>query len=200
MTSSGHVTRLLADFRGGSQEALNELMPLVYNELRALAANQLKRERSGHTLQPTALVHEAWIRLVDQDAGWENRAQFFGVAATMMRRVLVDHARAHRAAKRGGPKQKLSLDENIAVSEEQLTDILAIDELLRRLEAMDQRQARIVELRCFGGLSVEEVALILEVSEPTVKRDWAMAKAWIRRELRREPGGPRALEAGQGAL
>jgi RNA polymerase sigma factor (TIGR02999 family) len=156
------------------------LLPLVYAELRRLAASYLRRERPDHTLQPTALVHEAYLRLVDQtQARWQNRAHFLGVAAQMMRRILVDHARGHRAEKRGGDFQILSLDENIDVSGERAADLVALDEALKRLAELDPQKSRVVELRFFGGLSVEETAEVLGVSAPTVKRQWRMAKAWL---------------------
>jgi len=181
ITSSPHdVTRLLIQLTDGNRTVLNELLPLVYGELRSLAANYLRRERSGHTLQPTALVHEAYLRLVDQNqVRWQNRAHFFGVAAQMMRRILVDHARGHNAGKRGSDFQKLSLDENIDVSGERAADIVALDDALRELAVIDEQKSRIVELRFFGGLSVEETAEVLGVSAPTVKRQWRMAKAWL---------------------
>lgn len=181
ITSSPHeVTRLLIQLTDGNRAVLNELLPLVYGELRSLAANYLRRERSGHTLQPTALVHEAYLRLVDQNqVRWQNRAHFFGVAAQMMRRILVDHARGHNAGKRGSDFQKLSLDENIDVSGERAADIVALDDALRELAVIDEQKSRIVELRFFGGLSVEETAEVLGVSAPTVKRQWRMAKAWL---------------------
>jgi RNA polymerase sigma factor (TIGR02999 family) len=171
---------LLIQLTDGNRAVLNELLPLVYGELRSLAANYLRRERSGHTLQPTALVHEAYLRLVDQNqVRWQNRAHFFGVAAQMMRRILVDHARGHNAGKRGSDFQKLSLDENIDVSGERAADIVALDDALRELAVIDEQKSRIVELRFFGGLSVEETAEVLGVSAPTVKRQWRMAKAWL---------------------
>ena len=164
----------------GDDGALGELLPLVYAELRRLAAGYLRRERPGHTLQPTALVNEAYLRLVDQtQVRWQNRAHFLGVAAQMMRRILVDHARGQRAEKRGGEIQKLSLDENIDVSGERAADLVALDEALKRLAELDPQKSRIVELRFFGGLSVEETAEVLGVSAPTVKRQWRMAKAWL---------------------
>lgn len=181
VTPSQHdVTRLLIRLTDGDDGALGELLPLVYAELRRLAASYLRRERPDHTLQPTALVHEAYLRLVDQtQARWQNRAHFLGVAAQMMRRILVDHARGHRAEKRGGDFQILSLDENIDVSGERAADLVALDEALKRLAELDPQKSRVVELRFFGGLSVEETAEVLGVSAPTVKRQWRMAKAWL---------------------
>jgi RNA polymerase sigma factor (TIGR02999 family) len=180
-TSSQHeVTRLLVQLTDGDNAALGDLLPLVYAELRRLAANYLRRERQGHTLQPTALVHEAYLRMIDQtQVRWQNRAHFFGVAAQMMRRILVDHARAQQAEKRGGDVQKFSLDENIDVSGERASDLVALDEALARLAEIDPQKSRVVELRFFGGLSVEETAEVLGVSAPTVKRQWRMAKAWL---------------------
>jgi RNA polymerase sigma-70 factor (ECF subfamily) len=185
--SSKQVTQLLADWSQGSLEAREALMPLVYNELRQLAASYLRRERSDHTLQATALVHEAYLRLVEQDnVSWQNRHHFFGAAANLMRRILVDHARAHMAEKRGSGLLKVALTEAIAMSQEQPAELLALDESLTRLAAVDQQQGRIVELRVFAGLTVEETAEILGVSPATVKRDWAVAKAWLLREIRKE--------------
>jgi RNA polymerase sigma factor (TIGR02999 family) len=162
-------------------------MPLVYNELRQLAASHLRRERSDHTLQATALVHEAYLRLVRQDSvNWQNRHHFFGAAANLMRRILVDHARGHAAEKRGSGISRVPLTEAIAMSQQQPAELLALDESLTRLAAVDPQQGRIVELRVFAGLSVEETAEILGVSPATVKRDWAVAKAWLLRELSRE--------------
>ncbi|HEV2707678.1 MAG TPA: sigma-70 family RNA polymerase sigma factor [Pyrinomonadaceae bacterium] len=187
-TSSQHeVTRLLIRLTDGENAVLDDLLPLVYSELRRLAASYLRRERSDHTLQPTALVHEAYIRLVDQtQVRWQNRAHFFGVAAQMMRRILVDHARSQQAEKRGGEFQKLSLDENIDVSGERAADLVALDEALTRLAELDPVKSRVVELRFFGGLSVEETAEVLGVSAPTVKRQWRMAKAWLFGQVQRQ--------------
>jgi RNA polymerase sigma-70 factor (ECF subfamily) len=179
-TSPHEVTRLLVQLTDGDHAALDALLPLVYAELRRLAAGYLRRERHGHTLQPTALVHEAYLRMIDQtQVRWQNRAHFFGVAAQMMRRILVDHARSQQAEKRGGDMQKLSLDENIDVSGERASDLVALDEALQRLAEIDPQKSRVVELRFFGGLSVEETAEVLGVSAPTVKRQWRMAKAWL---------------------
>ena len=181
------VTRLLVRLTDGDRGVLDELLPLIYGELRRLAAGYLRRERVGHTLQPTALVHEAYLRLVDQtQVRWQNRAHFLGVAAQMMRRILVDHARGQRAEKRGGDFQKLSLDENIDVSGERASDLVALDEALQRLAEFDPQKARVVELRFFGGLSVEETAEVLGVSAPTVKRQWRMAKAWLYGQVQKQ--------------
>src|SRR3989454_1357049 len=178
------VTQWLIDWRNGKQEALAQMMPLVYNELRRLAQRYLQRERPDHTLQATALVHEAYLRLVDQrQAQWQNRAHFFGLAAQMMRRILVDHARHHHAAKRGGAEPKLSLDEAVWVSAEHATDLTALDDALNRLAVLDPQHSRLVELRFFGGLTIEETAEVLGVSPATVKREWRLARAWLYREF-----------------
>ncbi len=180
------VTRLLVRLTDGDRAVLDDLLPLIYGELRRLAGGYLRRERQGHTLEPTALVHEAYLRMVDQtQVRWQNRAHFFGVAAQMMRRILVDHARAHEAEKRGGEFQKLSLDENLdAAGGERDVNLVALDDALNRLAEMDPQKSKIVELRFFGGLSVEETAEVLGVSAVTVARDWKMAKAWLAREIR----------------
>jgi RNA polymerase sigma factor (TIGR02999 family) len=174
--------------RLGRTDALDRLMPLVYQELRRIAMNQMRGERPGHTLQPTALVHEAFLRLVDQRrADWQNRAQFFGVAAQLMRRLLVDHARKRRAGKRGIP---VTLNEEICLhgpGGDQTEEILAVDQVLRRLTELDARQARVVELRYFGGLTVEETAEAIGIATRTVKLDWAMAKGWLKSQLSTRP-------------
>jgi RNA polymerase sigma factor (TIGR02999 family) len=178
------VTVLLGDWSRGDRSAFNQLLPLVYTELRRVAARQLRHERPDHTLQPTALVHEVFIRLVDQrNVDWQNRAHFFGVAAQVMRRILVDHARRHAAVKRGDGQRCVSIDEakDVAASDE--IPILALDHALGRLEQVDAPLARIVELRAFGGLTIEAAAHVLGVSPSTVKRDWRTARAWLRREL-----------------
>jgi len=189
MTSSparDDVTRLLIDW-GGSGQQPDQLIPLVYNELRRLARQYLVRERPDHTLQATGLVHEVYLRLVDQTTTtWQNRAHFFGVAAQLMRRILVDYARAHRAEKRGGGWDKLAFDEALALSAERSIDLVALDEALKDLAALDPRQSQIVELRFFGGLTNEEIGEVLDVSPRTVKREWRMAKAWLRREIMTE--------------
>jgi RNA polymerase sigma factor (TIGR02999 family) len=180
----GEISRLLAAHREGDKEALDRLLPLVYDELRQLAASYLRRERGNHTLQPTALVHEAYFRLVDQrDAAWQNRSHFFGVAAHLMRLILVDHARARSAEKRGGDAVRVPLDDLFRAAKQNDTDVLALDEALSRLAALDAQQVRIVELRYFGGLNVEETAEALGISAATVKRDWSVARMWLRREL-----------------
>jgi len=184
MSSPQSVTALLLDWSNGNEESLDKLIPVVYDELRRHAARHLRRERRGHTLQTTALIHEAYIRLVSQKGvRWQNRAHFFGIAAKLMRQILVDHARRHHAAKRGGADVRLSLGEALVMSEGQDVNLLAIDEALDGLAAIDPRKGRIVELRYFGGLTMEEAAEVLGVSLATVKHDWSMAKAWLRREL-----------------
>lgn len=179
------VTELLVNWGKGDKEALNKLMPLVYDELHKLASRYLRRERPDHTLQTTALVHEAYLKLVDQKkASWENRAQFFAVAAQLMRRILVDYARGHRASKRGGDFCKLSLDEGLVSVEEKDAELLALDEALDRLAVIDSQQSRVVELRVFAGLTLEETAQALNISPRTVRREWGMAKAWLHREIK----------------
>ena len=185
-TDSHTVTKMLAEWSdSGDREALDRLMPIIYDELRHQAARYLQRERDDHTLQTTALVHEAYVRLIDQvNVRWQNRAHFYAIAAEMMRRILVDHARKRSAAKRGGHTMKVTLNEALHASDEQNLDLIAVDEALSRLASIDQQQAKVIELRFFGGLNVEETAEVLGISERTVKRDWSVAKAWIRRELR----------------
>lgn len=180
------VTVLLSRWSQGDRQALDDLTPLVYNELRRLAKSYLRRERSDHTLEGTALVHEAYLRLIDQrQVEWRNRNHFFALAAELIRRILVDHARARVAAKRGGSSFKLSLDEAMAPAEEKDLDLVALDDALQALARTDTQQSRIVELRYFGGLTIEEAAEVLEISPATVKRDWAMAKAFLKREMLR---------------
>jgi RNA polymerase sigma-70 factor (ECF subfamily) len=182
--SSHEITELLVDWNNGNNSALEKLMPLVYRELRRLARQYLRNERAGHTLQTTDLVHEAYFRLVDQQqVQWQNRAHFYGIAAQLMRRILIDHARRGKRAKRGGGAQMVTLEPNVAVSPQFIPDILDLDQALKRLAEIDVRKARIVELRFFGGLEVKETAAFLNVSEVTVIRDWKMAKAWLHREL-----------------
>jgi RNA polymerase sigma factor (TIGR02999 family) len=179
------VTDLLIDWGKGDQEALKTLMPLVYDELHRLAGRYLRNERPGHTLQTTALVHEAYLKLVDQkNASWHNRVQFFAAAAQVMRHILVDYARSRRAFKRGGDYCRLSLDESVISSEEKVPELLTLNEVLERLAAIDAQQSRVVELRVFGGLTVEETAEALGVSPRTVKREWSMAKAWLHKQMR----------------
>jgi RNA polymerase sigma factor (TIGR02999 family) len=178
------VTALLGDWSRGNQTALNQLLPLVYAELRRVAARQLRHERPDHTLQPTALVHEVFIRLVDQrQVDWQNRAHFFGVAAQVMRRILVDHARRHDASKRGEGVRCVPIDEAQDRAASSEIPILELHEALDRLEKVDAELAKIVELRAFGGLTIEEAAHVLSVSPSTAKRDWRTAKAWLTREL-----------------
>ena len=183
--SRKEVTDLLIEWGEGNQEALNRLMPLVYDELRRLASRYLRNERSGHTLQTTALVHEAYLKLVDQkNTSWENRVQFFAAAAQVMRHILVDYARSRRAFKRGGDYCRLSLNDAIISSEEKDPDLLTLHEALDNLSAIDTQQSRVVELRVFGGLTVEETAEALGISPRTVKREWSMAKAWLHKQIR----------------
>lgn len=177
--SPGQVTQLLAEIRNGNKEAEARLVPLVYAELHRLAANFMHRERPDHTLQPTALVNEVYLRLVGQQQDWQNRCHFFAIAAQIMRRVLVDHARAHHAARRGGNLQRIDLENLPLGSEEFPAKILALDEALSRLAEWDARQARIVELRFFVGLTEDEIASVLEISPRTVKREWSLARAWL---------------------
>jgi len=181
------VTDLLIEWGKGDQEALNQLMPLVYDELHRLASRHLRHERPGHTLQTTALVHEAYLKLVDQkNMTWQNRVQFFAASAQVMRHILVDHARSRRALKRGGENLRLSLDEAKVSSEEKNADLLSLNEALNSLAAIDPQQSRVVELRVFGGLTVEETAEALRISPRTVKREWSMAKAWLHRQIRNQ--------------
>ena len=180
---SQNITELLAGYGRGDKEALDQLMPIVYDELRRQAARYLRREQPGNTLQTTALIHEAYVRLVDQrNVQWQNRAHFFGIAAQLMRRILVDHARAKKRVKRGGSDVRVSLDATVAVKGQDL-DVVALDEALERLAQIDEQQSRVVELRFFSGLTVEETAEVMHISKATVKRDWSMAKAWLHREL-----------------
>jgi RNA polymerase sigma-70 factor (ECF subfamily) len=174
------VTRLLQELGNGKAAALDELLPLVQAELRRQAARYLRRERRNHTLQPTALVNEAFLRLVEQrDVRWQNRAHFFGIAAQAMRRILVDHARTQGRTKRGGGAPRVTLDETVAAAAERSIDMLALDHALQRLAGDEPRQAKVVELRFFGGLSVEETAEVMDISPATVKREWTIAKAWL---------------------
>jgi RNA polymerase sigma factor (TIGR02999 family) len=188
-TRSTSVTELLVRWREGDDGARERLMALVYADLRRKAAAFLRRERGGHTLQPTALVHEAYLRLVAQDrVAWQNRAHFLAIAASMMRRVLVDHGRRQKAKKRGGPAARVTLDDGLAPSMPRELDLLALDEALDALAALDEQKARIVELRAFGGLEVEETAAALGISPATVKRHWAFALAWLQRRLQSGSG------------
>jgi RNA polymerase sigma-70 factor, ECF subfamily len=183
-TPTQEVTELLVAWCDGHETALDELTPLVYEELRRLARRYMGRERQDHTLQTSALVNEAFIRLVDQRAvRWQSRAHFFAIAAQMMRRILVDYARRRGYAKRGGEVRRLPIDETVIVSDERASDVVALDDALKSLAEIDSRRSRIVELRFFGGLSIEETAEVLGVSPGTVMRDWTLAKAWLRREI-----------------
>jgi RNA polymerase sigma-70 factor, ECF subfamily len=180
MTDQPAVTQLLKNAQAGDRNALDQLLPLVYDELRKLAAYQLRRERVNHTLQPTALVHEAYLRLINQrEVQWQDRAQFFGLAAQMMRRILVNHALAHKTEKRGGHETHVSLDEAISYAAEREVNLVLLDNALTRLADLDPDQCRIVEMRFFGGLTVEEVAEVMKVSTATIKREWRTAKAWL---------------------
>ena len=179
-----HITELLAEWSDGNQSALDELYPLVYEELHRLARRYMSRERKGHTLQTTALINEAYVRLVDQrNVRWANRSHFFAISAQIMRRILIDHARRHAYAKRGGGAQQVSLDEAAIVTPDQSLDLIRLDEALNSLSQMDPRRGQVVELRFFGGLNNEEIAGVLKVSENTVTRDWNMARAWLYQQL-----------------
>jgi RNA polymerase sigma-70 factor (ECF subfamily) len=182
------ISRLLESVRNGDASAAAALTPMLYNELHRLAMHHMRNERPGHTLQATALVNEAYLKLIDnREANWQNRAHFLAIASQAMRRVLIDHARSKRRVKRGGLQQKVSLEDVVIAAEEQTYDLVALDEALDRLAKVDARQSRIVELRFFGGLSVEQTAEVLSISPKTVKRDWAVARAWLHRELRNSP-------------
>jgi RNA polymerase sigma factor (TIGR02999 family) len=187
MNSAEPITNLLVKWREGDQAALEELMPLVYGELRRLAARHLRRERAGHTLQATALVHEAYLRLLgERGVSWQNRAHFYAIAARRMRHILVEHARSRDAAKRGGGKYKLSLSKVDRFAPRGDVNLLALDEALERLEEIDPQKSRIIELRYFGGLTIEDTAEVLGISPATVKREWSMARAWLRRDISNE--------------
>jgi len=181
------ISRLLRQWSDGNRAALEELLPLVYDELHRQAARYLRRERVGHTLQTTALIHEAYLRLIDQrDVRWQSRTHFFAIAAQMMRRVLIDYARAKHREKRGGGDVRLPFDTaTLVATDEHSIDLMALDHALKRLAELDEQQARVVELRYFGGLSLEETAEVLHISRATTARDWEVAKAWLRRELTR---------------
>jgi RNA polymerase sigma-70 factor (ECF subfamily) len=182
--ANGSITSLLAEFRRGNRHVESELAALVYNELRRLASAYMRRERRNHTLQPSALVHEAWVRLADgPNVDWENRTHFFAIASRHMRQILVDHARKRRAAKRGGAERQITLEDNFMGEQKNFVDLLVLNEALDRLKALDERACRVVELHFFGGLSVEEMALVLSVSIRTIKRDWSMARSWLHCEL-----------------
>lgn len=182
---SGEITLMLMELTDGNHEVVDKIYPHIYDELRRLAGSYLRRERPDHTLQPTALVHEAYMKLIDQTrVKWQNRAHFFGIAAQVMRRILMDHARKHLAGKRGGNAEVLPLEEEIlVVSQDKSAELLALDDALEQLERLDPQKAKVVELRYFGGLSIEETAEVLGVSVPTVNRHWRMAKAYLYSEL-----------------
>jgi RNA polymerase sigma-70 factor (ECF subfamily) len=185
ISSSQGITQLLLAWNNGDQEALEKLTPLVYAELHRLAKFYMVRERTGHTLQTTALIHEAFLRLIDwKNVRWQNRAHFFGVAAQVMRRILVDFARSRQSAKRGNGTQQISLDEAIAIHEDRSAEFIALDDALKSLAEIDRRKSQIVEMRFFGGLSAEETAEVLNVSLRTVEREWNLARTWLYRELR----------------
>ncbi len=186
MAPAADTTQILIDLGNGDRSAANRLMPLVYDELHGLAGRFMRREPPGHTLQTTALVHEAYLRLIDQSrVDWKGRAHFFAVAAEMIRRVLIDHARQRRAAKRGGLAHRVTLTDSIGACEQEQVDLLALDEALNELSALNERHGKVVELRFFGGLSIDETAHILDVSPQTVRSDWRMARAWLREFLDR---------------
>ena len=187
MSSTHEVTELLTAWSGGDKAALDKLMPLIHQELRRLAHRYMSRERPGHTMQTTALVNEAYIRLVNREGvHWQNRAHFFAIASQLMRHILVDHARSHAYAKRGGGAQTISLDEAMVVSQERAAEVVALDDALKELADIDPQQSRIVELRFFGGLTIEETAVVLGLSPATIKREWSTAKAWLYHELARK--------------
>jgi RNA polymerase sigma-70 factor (ECF subfamily) len=183
---NGEVTQLLKAMAHGDARAAEELLPLMYAKLHRLARAYMRRERQDHTLQPTALINEAYLRLVREDINWNNRQHFMGVAANVMRQVLVDYARAHRAQQRGGGLQRVEFEEELVMSPGQLDQVAEVDEALTKLESLNPRQAKVVEMRYFGGFSVVEIASLLGVSERSVKRDWSLARMWLFRELRKE--------------
>ena len=183
-TSTHEVTQLLIEWSSGDRAALDKLMPLIHQELRRMAHRYMSRERPGHTLQTTALVNEAYLRLINRkDVHWQNRIHFFAIAAELMRTILVDHARSHAYAKRGGGTRKISLDEAVMVSQERAAEVVALDDVLKELTKIDPQQSRVVELRFFGGLTIEETAEVLGLSPATIKREWSTAKAWLYNEL-----------------
>lgn len=183
-TIKSQITVLLSDITSGNKSKANELLPLVYDQFKSLASNYFRRENKGHTMQPTELVHEAYMKLVDQDrVDWKGKTHFFAVGAQAMRRILVDHARAKNRIKRGSGEPKLSLDEGLTISTEKNEDLINLDDALLRLEQIDERQAKIVELRFFGGLNVAETAEAMGLSKRTVEKEWTMIKAWLRKEI-----------------
>ena len=179
----GEVTQLLNNMAKGDSGAAEKLLPLVYSELHRLAASYMRRERPDHTLQATALINEAYLRLTKEDGEWNSREHFIGMAANVMRHVLVDYARAHKAKQRDGGMKRVELKEDLAISPEKIEEVVALDEALTRLEHLQPRQGKVVEMRYFGGLSVEQIASLLGVSERSVKRDWSLARIWLFREL-----------------
>jgi RNA polymerase sigma-70 factor, ECF subfamily len=181
---NGQVTQLLKAMHAGDAQAAESLLPLVYAELHRLAKGYMRRERPDHTLQATALINEAYLKLVGEDIDWNSRAHFIGLAANVMRRVLVDYARAHNAEQRGGGLQRVEMQDELAISAAQLDEVEHLDEALKKLEKENPRQARVVELRYFGGLSVEQIGALLEIAPRSVKRDWALARIWLFRQLR----------------
>ncbi len=185
MDRTNDITGLLSEYKNGNRAALDELFPLIYDELKRVAANKLKNERSDHTLQPTSLVHEAYLRLISQESvDWQDRVHFFGLAAEMMRRILTNHAKSRNADKRGGKNLRIELDEAVIFATGRDVDLIGLDEALTELETVDAEQARIVELKFYTGLKVDEIAGLLGISESTVKREWRMAKAWLYEKLK----------------
>lgn len=185
MSLQSQITVLLVNIENGDSRAIDELLPLVYSQLKAMAGNQLKGERPNHTLNATALVHEAYLKLVHQDrVSWQNRAHFFAIAAQAMRRVLINYAKSRLADKRGGGQPIVTFNEEVMSGDSPAEEIIALDEALTRLKEIDERQSRIIELRFFGGLTEQEVAQVMKISESTVKRDWRMARAWLTREMK----------------
>jgi len=182
------ITALLDQLSAGKRDVENQLVPQIYDELRRLARHYMRHERGNHTLQPTALVHEAYAQLVQQpQVPWQNRAHFFATASVLMRHILVDHARGRQAGKRGGAQEQVTLDEALLPAQNRSIDVLALHQAIERLAVLDQRQAKIVELHFFGGLTFEEIALVLDIAERTAKRDWSMARAWLKGELSKQP-------------
>jgi RNA polymerase sigma factor (TIGR02999 family) len=195
-TGSDEVTRLLQAMNAGDPAASEQLLPLVYRELHRIASAYMRRERPDHTLQATALIHEAYLRLAGEEIDWQNRGHFIGLAAHVMRRVLVDYARQHHAERRAGGFQRVEMDDNLAISPERLDEVLFLDRALQRLKEKNPRQAQVVELRYFGGLSVEQIAAMLEVAPRSVKRDWSLARMFLYSELR--PGEPQLASQREG--
>jgi RNA polymerase sigma-70 factor (ECF subfamily) len=200
MSDTGEVTRLLGEIGSGKKDAMNQLLPLVYDELHRLARSYFRRERGEHTLQPTALVHEAYIRMVDQKSPMQTRGHFLAVAATQMRRILLDYARKHRAERRGGGGQKVLLEDTMAIAEQTPLDMIGLDTALTQLSKLDPEQGKLVELRFFGGLSVEETADVMGVSPATIKRSWSSARAFLHREMTGGDSDAGAMGADQADL